>query len=158
MAPGQDHLDLQWARDTTISVTIIEDVDGVPIPHVLVEEETISGLDLLTFSPRLIIGGRTGGAFVQTLVDNINLSSRINVLPLAFTDITVIDNGATIDASMTFNSQPGKTYSTWFSSDGMASWNEIDDGVQSQGDSTMFEQLGIPATEKMRHYRVTLER
>jgi len=160
--------DFRWHRvritlisngpDTTISVTIIEDVDGVPIPHALVEEETISGLDLLTFSPRLIIGGRTGGAFVQTLVDNINLSSRINVLPLAFTDITVVNNGATIDASMTFNSQPGKTYSTWFSSDGMGSWNEIDDGVQSQGDSTMFEELGIPATEKMRHYRVTLER
>ena len=53
--------------------------------------------------------------------------------PLEFTDITVVGNQVTL----TWSSRPGKVYAVEWSND-LIEWDELDDGVDSGGDSTSF--------------------
>ena len=57
--------------DTTLAIDLIEDVNGAATSHSLASGLTLTGVDLGAVSGRVIAGGRTGGAFVRTQLDNI---------------------------------------------------------------------------------------
>lgn len=67
-----------------VDMTIIEDVNGAAVSHDVYTDWFVAGMDLATLFPfRLIAGGRTGGAFHEGDIDNINLSAStaIPVIP-----------------------------------------------------------------------------
>jgi len=59
--------------------------------------------------------------------------------PIAFVITTFEFDTTTGDASLTFNSSPGATYSVFGSNSMQGVWSEIDDGVDSEGDSTTYD-------------------
>ena len=56
-----------------LSLALVEDVGGAAIEHVIFSNVTVLNFDLDAVSARLIAGGRTGAAFVQTEIDNIRV-------------------------------------------------------------------------------------
>ena len=70
----------QWSftdagTDALMSLTLVQDVNGAAIVHNLLNGILVPGLDLDTFSGRLILGGRTGAAFADGDVDNIRIAT-----------------------------------------------------------------------------------
>ncbi len=61
------------AAGTLLDLVLVEDVNGTAIEHTLFSNVAVSGFDLASVSARLIVGARTGGAFVQTEIDNISI-------------------------------------------------------------------------------------
>jgi hypothetical protein len=73
----------QWSftnegANAKMALTLVEDVNGTATVHNLLSGILVPGLDLDSFSGRLILGGRTGAAFVNGDVDNI----RIEAVPV----------------------------------------------------------------------------
>jgi hypothetical protein len=58
------------------------------------------------------------------------------------------------EASITWNSFPGRNYLIETSND-LRQWTELDDGVSSEGDTTTFNDDGIPPGTTQRYYRVS---
>jgi hypothetical protein len=61
--------------DALMSLELVQDVNGVAVVHNLLNGILVPGLDLDTFSGRLILGGRTGAAFTNGDVDNIRIAT-----------------------------------------------------------------------------------
>ncbi len=63
--------------DALVDMTIIEDVQGITAIHEIFSGQLVSGLDLAAglAGYRVIAGGRTGGAFVDSNLDNIAVVS-----------------------------------------------------------------------------------
>ena len=62
--------------DAVADMTIIQDVQGSTMLHQVFSGQLVSGLDLAAFPGyRVIAGGRTGGAFVDSSLDNIAVVS-----------------------------------------------------------------------------------
>jgi hypothetical protein len=73
----------QWSftdvgTNALMSLTLVQDVNGIAIVHNLLSGILVPGLDLDTFSGRLVLGGRTGAGFANGDVDNI----RIEAVPI----------------------------------------------------------------------------
>ena len=60
--------------NSNVAVRLIEDVNGAAIEHSVVNG-VANGLDPQTFAGRVIVGGRTGGAFVETQIDCIQIEA-----------------------------------------------------------------------------------
>ena len=60
------------------------------------------------------------------------------------------------EASITWNSRTGAFYSIDFSAD-LESWEELDDSVASEGESTTYVERGISPAVRNRYYRVRIE-
>jgi len=59
---------------TDVTLDIVEDIYGSAIPHNIYSDFNVPGMDVRTlFDYRFIAGGRTGGAFVASDIDNIRL-------------------------------------------------------------------------------------
>ena len=80
-------------------------------------------------------------AIYGTVLDADAISSHFTAGLLAPpTDITDIDyDSGTDTVRITWTSQPGQTYSLFYSQDLMDWGNEIDDGISAQGDTTVLE-------------------
>ena len=61
--------------DTVLDVDLIQDVNGVATSHSVVTGALLAGVDLSAVNARVIAGGRTGGAFVRTQLDNITVET-----------------------------------------------------------------------------------
>jgi len=77
----------QWGftdvgTDAVMSLGLVEDVNGAAVVHNLLGSVLVPGLDLDTFSGRLILGGRTGGAFTNGDVDNILITPEPGTIVL----------------------------------------------------------------------------
>jgi len=57
--------------NSILDVELIEDVNGAATTHAIASGIVLTGVDLAAVNARVIAGGRTGGAFVQTQLDNI---------------------------------------------------------------------------------------
>jgi hypothetical protein len=73
----------QWSftdagADALMSLSLVQDVNGVATVHNLLNGILVPGFDLDAFSGRLVLGGRTGAAFANGDVDNI----RIEAVPV----------------------------------------------------------------------------
>ena len=55
--------------------------------------------------------------------------------------------------TITWSSRPGESYLIEASAD-LSEWTELDDGVESDGDTTSFTENPIPANSAVRYYRV----
>lgn len=76
-------------------------------------------------------------------------------VPLVITDVNLTDSAASRAVTITWDSRPGKTYAV-FASDDLTSgaWQELDDSVASEGDSTSFSEEGLSPSTARRWYRV----
>lgn len=79
-------------------------------------------------------------------------------VPLVITDVQFAENEEGRTVSITWDSRPGKIYGV-FATDSLegGEWDELDDNVDSDGESTTWDQLGIPADTERRFYRVVEE-
>ncbi|YCM42939.1 LamG-like jellyroll fold domain-containing protein [Verrucomicrobiaceae bacterium 227] len=78
-----------------------------------------------------------------------------NTTPLTITAIDYSDGEIDHSVSITWNSRPGKIYGVYTTNQLDDSvWVELDDNIESDGDSTSFIEEGIPDEEKRRFYRV----
>jgi hypothetical protein len=113
-----------------LSMDIIEDVNGTAIEHNFIIDAPIPGIDLNTFQGRMIAGGRTGGAFVETLLDCVQIESFAGQ-PLRMTDIVYDQENDQFTLSWTANE--GKTYALFFEEllAGKFGDSDITDGIQA---------------------------
>ncbi len=74
---------LDSGPNALITLILIEDVNGAATEHVIFSNRNVLNLDVDTLSARLIAGGRTGAAFVQTEIDNVS----IDVVPKTDSDL-----------------------------------------------------------------------
>jgi hypothetical protein len=147
---------LNEGPDSLVIIDLIEDVHQTHIVHAIVEGLSVPGLDLVSdFTGRLIMGGRTGGAFVQTDIDCVTLGVRGNAVPFQIIQLDSVDNANdTRGITITWNSRSSATYTVEASSD-LMEWEELDDFVASQGDLTKFtENSVLPTVTPIRYYRV----
>ncbi|MFT5106942.1 MAG: hypothetical protein ACI9UA_002569 [Pseudoalteromonas tetraodonis] len=113
--------------DTALSLVMIEDVMGHSTEHAVFSDVVVPELDLSALRPRLIMGGRTGDAFVQTEFDCILISGateRFHVTGVVLDE----DSGV---MTVTWASRGGVVYTIDSSTD-MAdpdAWGEINDDV-----------------------------
>jgi hypothetical protein len=82
---------------------------------------------------------------------NVGIEPGSGPAPFAITDVSVDLGGSS--ATITWNSRPGRNYAVDASVD-LATWNELDDGVGSQGATTSFTDSPLPPNVKRRHWRV----
>ena len=56
---------------------------------------------------------------------------------------------------MTWNSRRGRVYGVYSTTNLQNDeWEELDDGIESEGESTSFRDEGIPLTDQKRFYKV----
>lgn len=72
---------------------------------------------------------------------------------IPFTILSVAFDPGTRTATITWTSKPNRTYSIDVSDD-LSDWLEINDGIPSAGQSTSYEDAGIPEGATTRIYRV----
>jgi hypothetical protein len=124
------------------------------------EETFFDKLPLPEFVPlpsfRVAFGARTGGAHETVRIDNLFIGSGgpPTQLGLRFTDI--VFDSTTRNCTITWASRPGRLYIIDAGGD-FQNWEELQDGFESEGDSTSFTEEGIPADTQERYYRVRLE-
>jgi hypothetical protein len=63
--------------DTLLNLFLVEDISGIAKEHQVVADLAIPGLDLPTFKSRLIMGGRTGGAYTEALIDRVHIQADL---------------------------------------------------------------------------------
>lgn len=76
-------------------------------------------------------------------------SSTFQIEDLAF-DMTARE------VTITWFSRANRSYAVEFSSD-LVNWTELDDGIESAGDTTSYDDIGIPLDAVERYYRVILQ-
>lgn len=150
-------LESDGAGGALLTLILIEDIDevtGPPIEHELFAEATVFGFDPATFTGRLIMGGRTGGAFVDSWIDNIRIGSIAGSGgDLRITEITYDQTAG--EVGLTWLSEPGATYSIESSTTLQPPWIEVDDGVASQGATTTVNGIAVfPVGAERIYYRV----
>ncbi|MDC0201477.1 hypothetical protein OAK04_03680 [Verrucomicrobia bacterium] len=76
-------------------------------------------------------------------------------IPLVIEDVQ-LDLGETSNAvTVTWNSRRGRVYGVYSTTNLQNDeWEELDDGIESEGESTSFTDEGIPITDKKRFYKV----
>jgi hypothetical protein len=76
-------------------------------------------------------------------------------IPLVIEDVQ-LDLGKSSNAvTVTWNSRRGRVYGVYSTTNLQSGeWEELDDGIESEGDSTSFTDEGIPLTDKKRFYKV----
>ena len=75
-------------------------------------------------------------------------------VPFEITEINLDQQNRAV--TLTWNSSPGATYAVAFSTD-LIEWIELEDGLNSDGESTEFTEEGIPPDAPWRYYRVREE-
>ncbi|MCP4846976.1 MAG: LamG domain-containing protein, partial [Verrucomicrobiaceae bacterium] len=73
--------------------------------------------------------------------------------PLMITDINANFSGANPVITISFNSKAGKIYAVDRTND-LLLWEELDDGIEGEGDSTEFVDSFLPEGTKVMFYRV----
>ena len=76
-------------------------------------------------------------------------------IPLVIEDVQ-LDLGETSNAvTVTWNSRRGRVYGVYSTTNLQNDeWEELDDGIESEGESTSLTDEGIPITDKKRFYKV----
>lgn len=109
-------------------------------------------------------GGAHAELFVNTEIGDVSSFSEGNFVllpaaplsqaPFEITDFSV--NRGANQATITFRSRPGASYSIATSTTLLdVDWLELEDGLESEGESTSFTDPAIPADSRERYYRVT---
>jgi hypothetical protein len=106
--------------------------------------------------------GNTGGDFPPTVDGGPEVRygagsftfDEGNTLPFQITHFTFDEQNR--EATIEWNSSPGGTYAISFSTD-LIVWIELEDGLESQGDSSEFTEEGVPPDAILRYYRVREE-
>jgi hypothetical protein len=121
----------------------------------------------------LIIGGRNNGDGnqYQGLIDEVAVwTSALSAekilelaeggspsggspVPLEITNISANFSGASPVVTLSFNSKPGKIYAVDRTAD-LLLWEELDDGLEGEGDSTEFVDSFLPEGSTVMFYRV----
>lgn len=138
--PGGEGGELTVSIDGTVHIENLALPEFVPLPNF-----------------RFAWGARTGGATETVQLDNIILGPGGPRTDggLQFTD--VIFDPSTRAVSITWASTPGATYLIEADDDLQPDWDELEDGFESQGETTTFTETGIPAETTVRYYRVREE-
>lgn len=105
---------------------------------------------------RFAWGARTGGAFETVLLDNIAAGPGGPRTALGIRFVEVAVNRAAGSASITWTSKPGATYIIEAGSN-LVDWDELQDGYESGGEETTFQEDDLPAETVERYYRVREE-
>ena len=74
-------------------------------------------------------------------------------VPLSITDISANFSGASPVVTLSFNSKPGNIYAVDRTTD-LLLWEELDDGLEGEGDSTEFIDNFLPEGSRIMFYRV----
>lgn len=76
-------------------------------------------------------------------------------IPLVIQDVQLHPGKSSNALTVTWNSRRGRVYGVYSTTNLQnGEWEELDDGIESEGDSTSFRDEGIPLTDKKRFYRV----
>ena len=123
------------------------DLDDIQIYRAALSDEQIDDLadpdTGVDYFPNIAVEGEY--TVTYTAVDaagNVATATRTIIVnpaaPLAITELALKQDG-TID--ITWNSRPERLYSAWVSTD-LTNWTEIEDSIESGGDSTTYNYVG----------------
>ena len=76
-------------------------------------------------------------------------------IPLVIEDVQLHLGEASNAVTVTWNSRRGRVYGVYSTTNLQNDeWEELDDGIESEGESTSFTDEGIPLTDKKKFYKV----
>ena len=76
-------------------------------------------------------------------------------IPLVIEDVQLHLGEASNAVKVTWNSRRGRVYGVYSTTNLQNDeWEELDDGIESEGESTSFTDEGIPLTDKKKFYKV----
>ncbi|MEE2808069.1 MAG: LamG-like jellyroll fold domain-containing protein [Verrucomicrobiota bacterium] len=76
-------------------------------------------------------------------------------IPLLIQDVELHRGKTTNAVTVTWNSRRGRVYGVYSTTNLQNDeWEELDDGIESEGESTSFRDEGIPLTDQKRFYKV----
>lgn len=136
---------------TALRMDVLEDAAGAARPHVLFSNLIVPGLDLDTQDFRLMAGSRTGGAVVQTILDNISLATAASAPSFPGFRVTDFQYGGTpATVSLSWEAVGGGRYEVQESAD-LSSWVSLPYAVTATGNSAQW--TGTPSATA-RYWRV----
>jgi len=76
-------------------------------------------------------------------------------IPLVIEDVQLHLGKSSNAVTVTWNSRRGRVYGVYSTTNLQSGeWEELDDGIESEGESTSFRDEGIPLTDQKRFYKV----
>ncbi len=76
-------------------------------------------------------------------------------IPLVIEDVQLHLGKSSNAVTVSWNSRRGRVYGVYSTTNLQSGeWEELDDGIESEGESTSFRDEGIPLTDKKRFYKV----
>ena len=99
-----------------------------------------------------VTGGTASAEKILELAEGGSPSGGSRV-PLEINNISANFSGASPVVTLSFNSKPGKIYAVDRTAD-LLLWEELDDGVEGEVESTDFTDSFLPEGSKVMFYRV----